>query len=136
MADAPKKTPGCVAVIVNSRREVLLQLRDEKPDICWPGYWSLPGGGSEPGETPMDTVLRELKEETGITPDTIEEVTVAAYEPGKTAPHVFLGSWEGAARELVVGEGQKLRLTDVGQLPEKMPPHIRHYILQLAGSDR
>ncbi len=84
----------------------------------------------------MDTVLRELKEETGITPDTIEEVTVAAYEPGKTAPHVFLGSWEGAARELVVGEGQKLRLTDVGQLPEKMPPHIRHYILQLAGSDR
>ncbi|WP_226967076.1 NUDIX domain-containing protein [Streptomyces phaeolivaceus] len=133
VAAAPKKTPGCVAVIVNSRREVLLQLRDDKPGICWPGHWSLPGGGSEPGETPMDTILREIKEETGIVPDTIEEVTVAAYEPGRTPPHVFLGSWEGVESELVVGEGQELRLTAVGNLPERMPPHIRHYVLQLTG---
>ncbi|MGW0707176.1 hypothetical protein ACWD4G_14660 [Streptomyces sp. NPDC002643] len=71
----------------------------------------------------------------GITPDPIEEVTVAAYEPGKAPPHVFLGSWDGEESELVVGEGQELRLTAGGQLPEKMPPHIRHYILRLSGSD-
>ncbi|WP_234357182.1 NUDIX domain-containing protein [Streptomyces sp. NBRC 110028] len=128
---SPTKIPGCLAVILTSRREVILQLRDEKPGIGWPGYWSLPGGGREPGETPINTILRELKEETGITPDTIEEATVAPYDALKTPPHVFLGTWDGEERELVLGEGQELRLVPLAHLPDKMPPHIRHYILQL-----
>lgn len=136
MAEAPpKKIPGCLAVILTSRREIILQLRDDKPGIGWPGYWSLPGGGREPGETPMDTILREIKEETGITPDTIEEATVAPYTPLKTSPHVFLGTWDGEESELVLGEGQALRLIPLTQLPERMPPHIRHYILQLTAVD-
>lgn len=132
-AGSPKK-PGCVAVIITSRQEIILQLRDDKPGICWPGYWSLPGGGAEPGETPMDTVLREIKEEAGITPDTIAEATVAAYEPLKNPPLVFLGTWEGDESDLILEEGQALRLFPLGQLPTKLPPHIRHYIQQLAGS--
>jgi 8-oxo-dGTP pyrophosphatase MutT (NUDIX family) len=127
----PKKTPGCLAVILTSRREIILQLRDEKPDIWWPGHWSLPGGGREPGEAPIDTILREIKEETGIVPDTIEEAAVTPYDPLKTPPHVFLGTWDGEESELVLGEGQALRLVPLARLPEKMPPHIRHYILQL-----
>jgi 8-oxo-dGTP diphosphatase len=133
-AGSPKKNPGCVAVIITSRREIILQLRDDKPGICWPGYWSLPGGGIEPGETPMDTVLREIKEEAGITPDMIEEATVAEYEPLKNPPHVFLGTWDGKESDLTLGEGQALRLFPVDRLPEKMPPHIQHYIQHLAGS--
>ncbi|MEU2870154.1 hypothetical protein ABZ769_13260 [Streptomyces olivoreticuli] len=36
---------GCLAVITTSRREILLQLRDDKPGISWPSHWSFPGGG-------------------------------------------------------------------------------------------
>ncbi|MFI0821487.1 NUDIX domain-containing protein [Streptomyces sp. NPDC021098] len=132
--DPPKKNPGCLAVLLTSRREIILQLRDEKPDIWWPGHWSLPGGGREPGEAPIDTILREIKEETGIVPDTIEEAAVTPYDPLKTPPHVFLGTWDGEEGELVLGEGQALRLVPLDRLPEPMPPHIRHYILQLTSA--
>ncbi|QXE39409.1 NUDIX domain-containing protein [Streptomyces sp. GMY02] len=129
-----KKDPGCVAVIVTSRGEILLHLRDEKPDICWPGYWSLLGGGQELGESWMDTVLREIEEEAGITPDTIEEAAVVPHGSEKNPPHVFYGTWDGRESDLVLGEGQALRLFPLDKLPEKVPPHIRHYIRQLTAA--
>ena len=45
---------------------VLTLLRDENPDIPFPGHWDLPGGGREGGETPEERVLRELHEEFGL----------------------------------------------------------------------
>ncbi|QFU10194.1 RNA pyrophosphohydrolase [Rhodobacteraceae bacterium THAF1] len=39
------------------------------------GAWQMPQGGIDPGETPRDAALREMTEETGITPD---QVTVEA----------------------------------------------------------
>lgn len=33
---------------------------------AFPGVWSLPGGGVEQGENPDDTVVREVREETGL----------------------------------------------------------------------
>ena len=42
---------------------ILLQNRVKKD---WPGY-TLPGGHVEPGESIVDSVIREMKEETGLT---------------------------------------------------------------------
>jgi 8-oxo-dGTP pyrophosphatase MutT (NUDIX family) len=47
-------------------RRLVLQLRDDKPDIHYPGMITAFGGGAEPGETPEECALRELEEETGI----------------------------------------------------------------------
>lgn len=133
MADRQAKTRGCLAFVTTPRREVVLQLRDEKAGVGWPGHWSMPGGGAEADETPLETSLRELLEETGIVPDTIEEAAVTAYEKGKTPPHVFMAAWDGVDDELLLGEGQDLRLFPLDALPEPMPPHVRHYVEQLAG---
>ena len=43
--------------------------------------WELPGGGAEPGESPDETALRELREETGLDA-TIERLTGVYFEPG------------------------------------------------------
>ena len=43
-------------------------LRDKDKDIPEPNKWHLPGGGTEPDETPEETARRELKEETNLEP--------------------------------------------------------------------
>ena len=40
--------------------------RDDRPGLLWAGYWDLPGGGIEPGETPLQCVLRETHEELSL----------------------------------------------------------------------
>ncbi len=46
--------------------DLLVIKRDDKPDIPYPGYWDLPGGGREDGESPEACVLRETLEEVGL----------------------------------------------------------------------
>lgn len=43
-------------------------LRDNIPTIPAPNCWSLIGGADEEGETPEQTLLREMKEEANIDP--------------------------------------------------------------------
>jgi len=52
--------------LLTDDRRLVLQLRDDKPDIHYPGMIATFGGGAEPGETPVACALRELEEETGI----------------------------------------------------------------------
>ena len=51
---------GCFAIILNEKHEVLLCKRTDM-DI-----WNLPGGRMELGESPDETVIREVKEEIGV----------------------------------------------------------------------
>jgi 8-oxo-dGTP pyrophosphatase MutT (NUDIX family) len=44
---------------------------DEAPD----GWWELPGGGIDPGETYLEAAVREIREETGL-----------ALDPGRVGP--------------------------------------------------
>jgi putative (di)nucleoside polyphosphate hydrolase len=62
-----------VAVVERSDGVVLAFERADAPDS-----WQLPQGGIEPGEEPIDTVWRELKEETGLT---VADVTLVDEHP-------------------------------------------------------
>jgi len=60
-APAPNSVvPSVVAAVRNERGEILMIRRTDN------GRWALPGGGHDLGESISDTVVREVKEETGI----------------------------------------------------------------------
>ncbi|RJR35517.1 MAG: NUDIX domain-containing protein [Desulfobacteraceae bacterium] len=60
------KRKGSSILFVNDHRQVLLFLRDDKPDIPFPNMWDVPGGHVERDETPEQCIVREMKEEMGI----------------------------------------------------------------------
>ena len=51
------------AIICVDADGYLMQLRDARPDIWYPGHRGLFGGGVEPGEDPLQALWRELYEE-------------------------------------------------------------------------
>jgi len=55
--------PTASALILDSRGRVLLSRRAGDPGK---GMWDIPGGFIEEGEGPLETLRREMKEETGL----------------------------------------------------------------------
>lgn len=62
--------------------------------------WQMPQGGIDQGEDPRDAALRELWEETGVTPDLVEVVAETAdwvpYDlPHDLVPRIWKGRFRG-----------------------------------------
>ncbi|MGV6812930.1 MAG: NUDIX domain-containing protein [Brevirhabdus sp.] len=74
------------------------------------GFWEIPGGKLEQGETPAQAALRELREETGIIADPATlrpfAVHIHMFTTRTVRVHFFIaGDWSGSASGL---EGQKV----------------------------
>ena len=54
------------AILTGECGRLLFQLRDDIPDILYPGMIGLFGGHREPGETALEGVCREVHEELGL----------------------------------------------------------------------
>ena len=67
--------------LVDADGRVLLAQRPEGKPLA--GLWEFPGGKVEPGETPEETIVRELREEIGI------ETKVACLAPLTFASHSY-----------------------------------------------
>lgn len=83
MATAPIKPVVLVAAcaLVDADRRVLLAQRPQGKPLA--GLWEFPGGKVEPGETPEQTIIRELSEELGI------ETKLACLAPLTFASHSY-----------------------------------------------
>ena len=61
---------GATTLVFNEKNELLLNLRTDT------NTWGIPGGSMELFETIEETAIRELREETGLTADRLELVSV------------------------------------------------------------
>lgn len=55
-----------VALILSSDNKLLMVKKDPNAGGVYLGYWHLPGGGVEKGETEIQALEREVKEEVGL----------------------------------------------------------------------
>jgi 8-oxo-dGTP diphosphatase len=92
----------------------MLLARRSTERILYPGVWDVIGGHCECGEAPSDAVVREVEEETGVTPRTFEEIAVLAepqpHEYGEARYHIFLvTAWTGWEPRIQGSENSELR---------------------------
>lgn len=76
------ETPGerrlAAAVVRDDQGRVLLVRRSERERFL-PRVWGVPCGKLEPGESPRDGALRELKEETGLLGEVVRKVGESSF---------------------------------------------------------
>ncbi|HSO10958.1 MAG TPA: NUDIX domain-containing protein [Anaerolineales bacterium] len=104
------RVPAVAVIIENSQGEILMLLRDDKPDIACPSHWSLAGGKVEDGETPEVAAHRELLEEIGVDLDLTPWKRYDRRHPGAIVDqHIYLGKIDLPLSSLTLGEGQAMR---------------------------
>jgi 8-oxo-dGTP diphosphatase len=107
-------------ILENDKGEILLYLRDNKPDIPFPNYWDLIGGHVEEGETPEEALVREVKEELDIdlTDYTFykkyECLTGDAYENIK---YIYSGKINLPIEEVTLLEGVRPQYFSKSEIP-------------------
>ena len=115
----PALTVDVVLATRESRPRVLLIQRKKDP---FAGSWALPGGFVEEDEKLADAARRELKEETGLDVDDIEQLYTAG-DPGRdprgwTVSVVYLARMDAKQLKPVAADDAKA----VGWFPlEKLP---------------
>jgi len=109
--------------LIDADGRVLLAQRPEGKPMA--GLWEFPGGKVEKGERPEESVVRELKEELGITvkEDCLAPLTFASHvypDFHLLMPLYVCRRWEGT---VTATEGQRLAWVKPNRLREyDMPP--------------
>jgi 8-oxo-dGTP diphosphatase len=101
------KRSGASIIFTNRRDEVLLLLRDDKPDIPYPDMWDLPGGHVDNGETPEACIVREMLEE--IETDVSGCSLHAVYDFSDRIEYIFHMELDADPETIPLHEGQCLR---------------------------
>ncbi|MBW4631119.1 MAG: NUDIX hydrolase [Iphinoe sp. HA4291-MV1] len=95
--------------ILYQKDKFLMQLRDNNPNILYPGHWALFGGHIELDETPEVAVQREVLEEIGYTlPSTFSKF--GCYPDERVFRHVFCAPLTVERNQLVLNEGWDMSL--------------------------
>lgn len=115
------------AIIPFPENKILLIKRNTVP---FKGYWGLPGGRMDPGETVEQTIVREVKEETGLDVKIVGKIGEYIEKGIKDDvdyeyyPTCFLVRVVGGEIKRQESEIQDIKLFNVKELP--MPLGFEH----------
>ncbi|WP_158058736.1 NUDIX hydrolase N-terminal domain-containing protein [Halorussus halophilus] len=104
------------AAVFDDEGRILLQRRTDDET------WCLPGGYTDPNESPRETAVRETREETGLSVEPLELVGVYTRRPGEYGPHCLVVHLYRCAVERgdleLSHEGTDLQYWSLANVPE------------------
>lgn len=104
------KVEVAIAIIYQDG-QFLMQLRDDLPNIPFPGHWGFFGGHLDPGEDADTAMRRELYEEIGYVPTKI--TLFESYEDEHVIRHFYQAELTVPIGELELNEGQDIGLCNI-----------------------
>ena len=108
---------GAIGVIERAGRYLMIQ---RAAGLVRAGYWCLPGGHVEPGETSRDAVTREIAEELGLVVEPVQRLGSLRVH---TSRRYILAVWRVrvVAGEMVVN--RKENAATPWLAADEIPPH-------------
>jgi len=116
------------AIIEFHKNQILLVKRGT---VVFKGYWALPGGRVDVGETGEEAVVREVKEETGLSVKIVRkigkyhEIGVQDGIEYDYYPTCFLVKPIGGKIKRQEKEIEEVKLFDLNEVPENLPLSIQ-----------
>ena len=98
----------------------------KRATVPFRGYWALPGGKVDVGETVEETVVREVKEETGIEVEIVEKIGEYHEEGVQDGieydyyPACFLVKSVGGKIERQEREIECIKLFNLKEIPDRL----------------
>ena len=122
--------------ILNNKKELLLQLRDNKKGIDYPGHWGLISGEINAGESDLDAIKREIWEEINIIIPKIKFIGKLNIKKSDltlkdTEISIFKGGTNMPISEIIIKEGQKVEFFGLNELSNiKIINLLKDYIFK------
>ncbi|MEK6872940.1 MAG: NUDIX hydrolase [Nanoarchaeota archaeon] len=113
-----------VGMPLDPNNRLLLQRKDSGY-IFWPNYWCTFGGGMKKGEYPLETIVREIKEENGLE---LTDIKLFELQPfvdyskfgdpieRKGFVYYFGSRFDGNLKKVRIGEGAGFSVFDREEL--------------------
>ena len=126
MKTAPSKEVAGV-LLLRADGALLMQLRDQKPGLPYAGYWSIPSGHRESGESAEQCARREFLEETAYRCGDLKRLLVMTDRDDTRTEYlltIFWACYDGT-QPLKCHEGQDLRFIErAAAASHPMPPFV------------
>ncbi len=134
---------GVGVILVDARGHLLLNLRGRrasKPEVgqrparaILADRWAILAGGIQPGETPQQAALREVREETGCEVPRLHPVVSISWP---RPVYLYAAALPVPAEEVLLGEGVEHRFVSLDELSRLSPraPLLRPVLRAFAGT--
>jgi 8-oxo-dGTP diphosphatase len=100
--------------VLYQNQHFLMQLRDDRENILYPGKWGLFGGHLELSETPEVGLTREVQEEINYLAK--KPTLFRCYSDRKYVRYIFFAPLEVSLESLELNEGQDLDLVPLDNI--------------------